>query len=664
MDRKSYDFRASIIIPVYNGVQWTAQCLESLVETIGEVLSEIIVVDNKSSDGTQAFLSSFKLKYPNLNISWVRNEENLGFAKGCNQGARSARGRCLIFLNNDMIALKGWLEPLLTALETNTKVGVVGAKLIYPDGTIQHAGIVVGNAPAPLTPFHIWRGKPRDYPAANQPRTCQAVTGACFGIRKDLFEELGGFDEGYLNGYEDVDLCFRAREIGFEVLYIPSSELIHFESKTEKRFLHEGANEIRLNAKWRNRINAEKKSQRPNVSIILVDYKGSQDTVGCLESIFGCQPDWFYGVGLFYKQFNVIVVENDDDRKHGDSVIQWCERHGIDIIVLPDEPLLKGRNSFFDRRVVLLRAAKNLGFAGGCNLGIREALRIGAQYTWLLNNDTLVHPQSLAQLVSAASMAEERGLRIGLVGSMLRKWPHTELVQFDGERVDYAGRPLHECAKQKLKSVPFVSGASMLVCRDFWEETGLMDEDFFLYFEDNELCVRCLDLGWHVLYQPRSIVYHKGGASTGHWLASPFSSYYAVRNFLLFHEKRNTINERLWDMLKTYFWPIVGKKTDNIQAFCDGICDFLLGRKGARSEGNNTAESGSFDSNFLEDCLRLQRLGRRLRGCPDVETLLDSFLRLAFNLYQSQKASIRKTLSSGKRLVEMLNPTGAAERVF
>ncbi|MGQ9668877.1 MAG: glycosyltransferase family 2 protein [Desulfosoma sp.] len=643
MDEKFYKYRVSIIIPVYNGIALTSQCLVSLVQTIEEVPCEIIVVDNNSSDGTQVFLASFREKHPELNLSWIRNEENLGFAKGCNQGARSASGRCLIFLNNDVIALQGWLKPLLRALETNTKVGVVGAKLIYPDGTIQHAGVVVGDAPAPVSPFHKWCGKPRDYPEANRQRACQAVTGACFGIRKNLFEELGGFDEGYMNGYEDVDLCFRARERGYEVLYIPSSELIHLESKTEGRFLHEEANVIRLNAKWHNRIQIEENvTHWPNVSIIVVDHKGSRDTVQCLASILAFDVDWFHGVGLLYKQFNVIVVENDDDRSHGGFIRQWCQAHGIDIIVQPDEPNVKGPNSFFDRRVILLRAGRNLGFAGGCNLGVRQALQMGAQFTWLLNNDTLVHPHSLALLVSAASMAKAKGLRIGLVGSMLRKWPDTELVQFDGMRVDYGGRALSQCAHQQLRFVPYVSGASMLVCRAFWEKTGPMNEDFFLYYEDNELCARCLDLGWHIVYQPRSIVYHKGGTSIGHWLASPLSIYYAVRNFLLFHETKNTLEDRVWGVLATHFWPHIGEGRDNIQAFCDGIYDFLLGRKGPRHGGNHARESSSFDADLLKGCQRLQRLGQRLQESPDAVTFLDSFLRLAFSLYQARDLARKK----------------------
>lgn len=647
MDEKSFDYQASIIIPVYNGVELTSQCLVSLVHTIGEVPCEIIVVDNNSSDGTQALLASFREKHPELNLSWIRNEENLGFAKGCNQGARSARGRCLIFLNNDVIALKGWLEPLLTALETNTGVGVVGSKLIFPDETIQHAGLVVGDFPAPVSPFHIWHGKPRDYPEANVPRACQAVTGACFGIRKNLFEELGGFDEGYTNGCEDVDLCFRVRERGFKVLYIPSSELIHLESKTEGRFLHEETNVLRLNAKWHHRIQIEINVTRgPNVSIILVDHKGSRDTVQCLESIFGFDVDWFHGLGLFYKKFNVIVVENDDDPSHGDFIHQWCQGHGIDIIVRQGEPNVQGANSFFDRRVILVRAGRNLGFAGGCNLGVRQALRMGAQFTWLLNNDALVHPQSLAWLVSANSMAKAKGLKIGLVGSMLRKWPDTELVQFDGVRVDYGGRPLSQCAHQQVRFVPYISGASMLVCRDFWEKTGLMNEDFFLYYEDNELCARCLDLGWHIIYQPRSIVYHKGGTSLGHWLGSPLSTYYAVRNFLLFHERRNTLEDRVWGVLATHFWPSIGEGRDNVQAFCDGIYDFLLGRKGPRRGGNHARKSSWFDPDLLEGCQRLQRLGRRLQDYTDAETVLDAFLRLAFSLYQARKGAIKKKVSA------------------
>ena len=222
------EYECSIIIPVCNRGDLTKQCLLHLAEVTEGCHYEVIVVDNASTDGTQKFLASL-----GGDIQVIRNSENLGFAKACNQGAQAAKGKHLIFLNNDTIPRPGWLSALLEEVALHSDVSIVGSKLLYPNNTIQHAGVVFSKNC--LTPYHIFNGAPGDLPAANARREFQAVTAACFLIRRQEFEAVGGFDEGFRNGFEDVDLCLKIRERGRKVVYQPKSVLYHLEHQTPGR---------------------------------------------------------------------------------------------------------------------------------------------------------------------------------------------------------------------------------------------------------------------------------------------------------------------------------------------------------------------------------------------------------------------------------------------
>jgi tetratricopeptide (TPR) repeat protein len=181
-------------------------------------------------------------------VQVIRNQVNLGFGKACNQGASAARGKYLVFLNNDTIPQEGWLNALVLEADSDASVGVVGSKLLYPDGTIQHAGVVRDRTN--FWPSHIYKSFAGDHPAVNQRREFQIVTAACCLIKRAVFEEVEGFDEGYINGWEDVDLCLKVRERGYSVIYQPRSVVIHLESQTAGRKTHDDANATRFLDRW------------------------------------------------------------------------------------------------------------------------------------------------------------------------------------------------------------------------------------------------------------------------------------------------------------------------------------------------------------------------------------------------------------------------------
>lgn len=214
----------SIVIPVRNRAELTAQCLQALARTCGRIPVEVIVADNGSDDWTGELVD----RYDGWGLATrIANAENLGFGRACNQGLEAARGDHVLFLNNDTIPHPGWLEALVSTLDADPGVGAVGARLLYPNGTIQHAGVVLDSEGVS---HHVHRGFPADDPAVTEERDLPAVTGACLLVRRPLLERLGGFDETYHMYVEDIDLCLRVWEAGSRVRYQPASVVTHLEN--------------------------------------------------------------------------------------------------------------------------------------------------------------------------------------------------------------------------------------------------------------------------------------------------------------------------------------------------------------------------------------------------------------------------------------------------
>ena len=224
----------SIIIPLYNQVEYTRKCLKAIYQnTCADISFEIIFVDNASHDETPQFLEEAAARYPN--VRYIRNEVNRFYAGACNQGAKLARGRYLVFLNNDTEPQPGWLKAALERFQQEKDVGIVGVKLLYPDGTIQHCGIEFMENAHPdykIWPLHRYLKKPADYPPANRPEEVTAVTGACLFIPRKLFKRVHGFSEEYRMYFEDTDLCFKVRREGYRIFYEPRSVVIHYEGQS------------------------------------------------------------------------------------------------------------------------------------------------------------------------------------------------------------------------------------------------------------------------------------------------------------------------------------------------------------------------------------------------------------------------------------------------
>jgi GT2 family glycosyltransferase/glycosyltransferase involved in cell wall biosynthesis len=238
----------SIVIPVHNKASLTRQCLGALLAGPRErVAFEVIVVDDASTDQTPDLLAGWGGR-----IRVVTHATNTGFAGACNAGAAAAAGEYVLFLNNDTLPRPGWLEALLRYADGHPAAAVVGSKLLFPEGAIQHAGMVIAQDRYPV---HIYTGFPADHPAVNKSRRFQLVTGACMLIRRALFEQVRGFDAAFVNGFEDVDLCLRLGERGHEVHYCHESVLYHLECATrDGRSKQERQNTRLYQERWAHRV--------------------------------------------------------------------------------------------------------------------------------------------------------------------------------------------------------------------------------------------------------------------------------------------------------------------------------------------------------------------------------------------------------------------------
>jgi GT2 family glycosyltransferase/SAM-dependent methyltransferase len=347
------DAEASVIIPVFGRLELTLWCLHALLAGPHRRAFEIVVVDDGSADATPEVL-------PRLSrVRHVRRPENRGFVHACNLGAAHARGRLLVFLNNDTLPLPGWLDALADTLRDRPDAGLVGSKLIYPDGRLQEAGGIVWQNGAA---WNVGRGGDRALPELEYRRPVDFCSGASIAVPADLFREAGGFDEAFAPAYaEDVDLALRLRARGKDVLYQPRSEVVHIEgasSGTSTRSgvkAHQVRNLERLRERWRIPLRAHRpEGQEPD----LEKDRGAERRVLFMD-LFTPRPDhdagsldalhWMRALtALGYKVTFAPVI----DFRHAGRYTSDLQREGIECVYAPRhasaEAFIQARGAEFD----------------------------------------------------------------------------------------------------------------------------------------------------------------------------------------------------------------------------------------------------------------------------------------------------------------------------
>jgi len=324
----------SIIIPVYNQFEYTYNCLESILNNTVDVEYEIIIADDVSSDKTR------NIKEYVENITIVRNIENLGFLKNCNNAAKSAKGKYIHFLNNDTRVLDNWLSSLVDVLENDLLIGMVGSKLVFANGQLQEAGGIIWSDASGWNYGRLDDPSKSEY---NYLKEVDYISGASILIRKNLWLEIGGFDERYAPAYyEDSDLAFEVRKHGFKVVYQPKSEVVHFEGISHGTDTNSGMkryqieNKDKFYSKWKDVLENEHLSNGDSVfvardrsqkkkHILIIDHYVPQ-----FDKDAGSRATWQY-VNYFIESGYHVTFVGDNFFPH-QPYTEMLQGKGVEII--------------------------------------------------------------------------------------------------------------------------------------------------------------------------------------------------------------------------------------------------------------------------------------------------------------------------------------------
>lgn len=306
----------------------------------------------------------------------------------------------------------------------------------------------------------------------------------------------------------------------------------------------------------------------PKVSIIILNWNGWQDTLECLDSL----------LEITYQNYEVIVVDNGSTNE------------SLAKLKVKNEKLKVDGKSF-----EIIENRENLGFAGGNNVGIKYALENGADYVLLLNNDTLVSETFLSELVAQA----EKNKIFGLFGPKIYFWPRTtpERIWFIGGRINWLktkGWHVNYDAKEsspaetgaRLIETDYITGCGLLIRREVIEKIGTLSDDYFLYYEDTDYCLKAKDAGWKCGIVPSARIWHKVSRSAKEF--SPSYLYYHARNGLLMSKRNNPWEKIIILYLFSFYLVIkqiikyffIPRKKEWARMTMRGIYDFYMGKTG------------------------------------------------------------------------------------
>ncbi len=230
----------SVLIVSYNVKQYLLQCIDSIFRSDYSDKIEIIIVDNHSFDGSTKAISE---KFPDVVI--INNQKNVGFGKAVNQASKAASGDYLLILNPDTVVQENTISTFMNYASENTQVGIAGPKILNSDGSLQLAAKrsfpTMGVSLPKLLGLSILFPKSRwanrynlTYLDPDKIHSVDAISGSCMFMRRDLFESLNGFDERFFMFGEDLDLCYRVKQTGKEIHYIPETQIIHYKGESVK----------------------------------------------------------------------------------------------------------------------------------------------------------------------------------------------------------------------------------------------------------------------------------------------------------------------------------------------------------------------------------------------------------------------------------------------
>lgn len=340
-------------------------------------------------------------------------------------------------------------------------------------------------------------------------------------------------------------------------------------------------------------------NKSPLVFVIVLMKENWEDTLECLQSL----------QNLNYENCRLVLVDNGSEKICYEKIMDWCkgkisvetefvkfkkENFPVNCIVYSKDEAERGgdenkekeiENLPFNRKLIFIRLNENLGFAGGNNIGIRYAMKRGANFILLLNNDTVVSPSLISEMMITMSIHKN----IGIVGGKIYFYQRPDVLQEVGGARFYpfigVVRPIGRGKPDRGQfiedfEVDYASGCCSLVRKELIEEIGLLDESFFHYWEETDWNLRARKRGWKVVCSSRARVWHKLSSTSGY--KSPFSDYYFTRNSLILTKKHYPYFLPIVFFFNFYKFltRIIKGKWKNISAVARGMIDFLKGKRG------------------------------------------------------------------------------------
>lgn len=549
---ENYIYDISIIIPVFNKLEYTKYCLDYLYKNTSNKYNwEVILIDNGSNDGTEEFIQEYFLSKEKF--SFIRNSYNLGFAKACNIGIKSRKGKDVILLNNDTLPLTNWLEAIMEEIEADNQIGVAGSCLLYPNtDLIQHIGVKIGTEDGKtIAPYHNSRFEKLSS-INNQSKYVSALTGAVLYIKSLVIDKIGLLDEVYINGLEDIDYCFKTLNAGFKIRYCAGSKLYHFESITDGRHKWDIQNWQRLNRNWLGKIQFDEtqydtikevnsiKQRELNIDNITKENIKKLPTYEILKSNYSSNytlenlKDKFvlnenkvqYSIqesdenqNTHYYQneilFSIIIpVHNNLEltKKCLNSIIITTENTShnkqYEVIIIDNGSDLETQKYLkniinLNLNFKLIINQNNEIYSKVNNQGAKLAI---GKYLIFLNNDIELLSNWFDHLLIQFKSDEN----IGIQGAKLL-YPNNKIqhagVVWGNVGLDF---PLHyhiyltldknETCVNKTREYQFVTGAFLTIKRDLFNQVDGFDEQYVFGHEDLDLCLKVRQIGKKVLY--------------------------------------------------------------------------------------------------------------------------------------------------------------------
>jgi len=644
----------SIIIVSYNSSDTIKECIQSVLDSYLIENDEIVIVDNNSKDDTVEIVESFN----DSRMKIIKNSENLGYSKAANQGADLSKNPYLVFLNPDTVVIsKDWLNRFYKELQDKhvAMVGPVSNKVVYKNN--------LSNYIHPNLNFLDTKKYERflKYTYHDYHEDTTFLSGFCIGISKERFLEFGKFDEDLILGFDDFDFSLKAQEKNLKQYVLPAVLIAHKNHKSFEKDIKKAnyLNKLSLYNFLKKLIKKYGYGNVPNpIDLFMRDFQKTQPfhafdlSDGRYRYVFKFTDkerpkDFFRQKAKIIKSKPRIAImtvnyfSSEYIKNLAKSIIE-SDYPNVDFIVVDNseneeefnklENILKEAfRETVSKQYYLLKNVNN-GYAGGNNLGIRYAIEnLKSEYIWLLNPDTKIEKNTPLELLKTLEYTD-----VPVVTCKIKNYDD-EKVQYAGDNVFLGG--VENIKDYGLRYVKFLSGANIFMKSKVIEKVGYINEDFFLYYEDNEFLIRLRKNGINPIYTPFTFIRHKVGGTTDKSNKYPLWYYYEIRNSLLIldyavdnkYEFMDYLTSTLGEIGKSYIESEYNKK----QAILDGIFDFNKRIKGKVNRGDFNIEETENRlkelENYTEDVVidyDIEKMYLKLKLDPEKMDLFDVFLEL------------------------------------